>query len=210
MKNKKSHPSFGKICLSRINGGGMNLFGSDIKHDNAMRIEIKTATLERSYQSDFIASDKSIVEVYLSPVQFAELLTSMSGDGIPCTIKRREGKYIEQFDFESKQDIVKSEFNERLETIKDKTSDSIKKAEELLTKKTINKSDRQEILNILNFISTELNLNLQFVRDSFNEEINRMILEGKSEVEAHILNRIVTHGKKALGIEDNNINMIEE
>jgi hypothetical protein len=84
---EKKHPSFGMVSFSRCYGTNRRLFQSHVKNMTTVRLRIKQASVKHSLHQDHTYGEESLIEVELSPAQFAELLTSMNvGDGVPCTI----------------------------------------------------------------------------------------------------------------------------
>ena len=90
MKNGKEtkHPAFGVIGVGRVSGH-TRLFGSDFTHHNYISLRISTAKTIESYGvKTSVHSDEQIVEVCLSEVQFARMITSLNmGEGTPCTLE---------------------------------------------------------------------------------------------------------------------------
>src|SRR5208337_4240325 len=103
MKREDYHdPSYAMVSFSRISAGGegLSLFGSSIKHHSAITLSIKQARLSRdtdlSHDWYFAENRFPLIEVTLSPNQFAELLTSMNvGDGVPATLTLYNGQGYE-------------------------------------------------------------------------------------------------------------------
>lgn len=105
-----THPSFGKIEIVRGTcSQSQNLFGSSIKQHAYISIAIHKAVLYRGLNSDTIFSEGApIVEVQMSPSQFADAITSLNSGGTPCTIEYMNGQKIPEPLLESKR--VKFEF----------------------------------------------------------------------------------------------------
>lgn len=86
----EQHPSWALISLSHVSSSGTRLFRSPVEHHAVVRLSISTASM--SDDADFGPRhhpERQLVEVYLSPVQFAELLTTPNrGQGVPCTITK--------------------------------------------------------------------------------------------------------------------------
>ena len=83
MKEKRNHPSYGQVSLSTIHSsGGVDLFGSRIKHGTFIELKIQTAELERDEFHDHYFGRDHIVKVWLSPAQFTGLLTQMNTPGV--------------------------------------------------------------------------------------------------------------------------------
>lgn len=60
-------------------------------------------------------------------------------------------------------------------------------------------------MSMLNKIYQNLGSNLDYMVDCCKEQVDKTVVEGKSEVEAYIMNRVNTLGLKALKEESNNI-----
>ena len=94
-ENLEKHESYGKISIHRIqNGNAQRLFGSDVKHHNTIQIEIKQCSVDRHLNEEWYYGENILAEIELSPVQFAEAITNMNTEGVPCTIRYINGKNI--------------------------------------------------------------------------------------------------------------------
>lgn len=70
--NITTHPSFGLIRASRRSSSGNRvLFGSSIKNNNIVAIEIHEAEHDRDLSNDWYHDKKSIIEIEMSPSQFS-------------------------------------------------------------------------------------------------------------------------------------------
>ena len=87
----KRAPYMGQISASRISGGQINLYGSNIQHHEVISITINASETHRDYNQDYFTPKETKVEVWLSAAQWAEFLTRMNvGGGTPCTIRYDE------------------------------------------------------------------------------------------------------------------------
>ena len=83
-RDREEHESYGLVGVSRISGSDRNLFGSSIRHKNTMMLRVKRANKERHLNRDWYHANETIVEVEMSPVQYAEMISSPNvGEGIP-------------------------------------------------------------------------------------------------------------------------------
>ena len=98
------HESFGTIKAHRIVGHSGFMYGSDVKLDSFIQIEItKNSSVEydrvlgrRTYSSN--KKKDSVVAIKMTPAQFAEFITTLNiGNGTPCTIEEIGGERIDQF-----------------------------------------------------------------------------------------------------------------
>jgi hypothetical protein len=209
----QSHESYGLIGFSRLTcgGKGMNLVGSSIKHDNVMRMTVYGATLRRGLSHDrfFATSRAPIVEVYLSLTQFAEAITCIGqGDGIPCTLHSVNGEHAGEPPYESKREQFVSEFEEDCAEVASRIDGLESFARSLMEKPSVTKAERADLIEQIRRLKQQIASNMPFVARSFNEQMDRTVLEAKGEVEAFVQHRIITagldaiEGKRLLGIAD--------
>ena len=203
MNIPKEHPSYGLVGFSRITcSPPEHLFGSSIKHSNIIRLEIHESELERAYQQNRYYAGKRLITVDLSPIQFADLLTHMNvGQGIPCTIVRtqtdkenRPSPPDTSFTAISKQEL-KKEMNDLGEKIKILTADTKK----ILSQGgNIKKADKEKILKDIMFLEQEVNSNIPFAHECFQEACNATVSEAKAEIDATYVTVKDKLGEKAL------------
>lgn len=188
----ESHPSYGMIGISRVTGSDNSLFGSSIKHGTVIRIRIRPAHYKRDLCNDrHYSKEKSIVEVDLSPTQFAEFITSMNmGEGVPCTIRQLNGQSGPAPKFQSKREQFVDEFKEHTDRVEDKLDDLLGFAQTLKDKASVSKADRQQLLNMINQVRQDIRADLPFVADQFNEQMEKTVHEAKGEFEAFIAQRV--------------------
>lgn len=96
---KLEHESYGMVAFNRqSNSGGATLFGSPLSdHYQTVSIRIATGYAWQGLMGEQrYRGERQIVEVELSAAQFAEAITTMGlGDGVPCTIRRLNGRMLE-------------------------------------------------------------------------------------------------------------------
>lgn len=193
------HESYGTIDISRTTGGARTLFGTDVKHGNTIKLRINGAELIRSINNDWYHTLDRLIEIELSPVQFAEAITNMNTNGVPCTIKYFNGESKKEPPFINKKELFRQEFNEDIKEVSNKINELSKEVEEIInSKKTFTKIDKENILSGLFKIKQELTSNIPFVVECFDKQIERSVSHSKSEVEAYIQYKINSLGLKAL------------
>jgi hypothetical protein len=93
-EENEEHPAYGVIGWSKIQCGPSSkshMFQSDLSHHDLVAIRIEHATLQRGLGQDWVNPAGKIVEVYLTPAQFTQFITSPNqGVGSPCTIRGTE------------------------------------------------------------------------------------------------------------------------
>ena len=200
LKNS-SHESYGMIGVSRVTcRPNVNLFGSSIKHSNTVRLRIKKAEVIIDLHTDWYGGKKELIEVELSPTQYAEMLTSMNiGDGVPCTIRHINRDRMADPPEVKQRQIFEEEFEKDVHKIKEVCKDNAKEISKILLKKgSITVVERKKIDVMVKMLLQDVNSNLPFIQRSFNESIDKTILEAKGEVEAFVTNKVLSLGIKGL------------
>ena len=205
MDNEKiyKHESFAMLGISRTTcNKGQNLFGSSIKHSNTISLRIYQAKINRQLNRDYFHVTKRtpFIEVEMSYSQFAEAITSLNqGDGVPVTLRYLNGKQMEpcpQFD---KRQEFEAEFEREMFKISKSLSKLTEHAEALLdSKKAPTKSEKETILNGIKSLRQEIESNIPFMQKSFNEQMDKTVLEAKGEVEGFVMHKIISAGLEGL------------
>lgn len=194
------HPSFALLNFSRAQcSGNVSLFGSSIKHRNIILLRISPGYLYRDLSNDsFFPEPKSFIEVAMSETQFAEAITSFNtGSGVPVTLKRFNGKDIEECPVFNKVQEFNQEFKGEMEEIGSKLNNCSKEVGELLGKKVSGKL-RKEILEKIEGIARTIDNTLPFINEQFAEQMDKTKLEAKGEIESFFQNKIKSAGIKKL------------
>lgn len=191
----------GMISFSKSSYGSPRAFyGSAIKSDHPVTITIREGEYERHLSHDWYHAHKEIIEVELTPLQWAEFLTSgNSYEGVPCTIKRREGKMmdevkqpkiIEQFEEETKEKF------DAFETGAEKIKSTIKSY--LDSGKGMTKKQLEELLRDIDLYKTNTVSNVNYVKDQFKDAMGKVVAHAKAEVNAFIETKANETGMAAL------------
>ena len=198
---KTTHPAYGTIVFNRASGGKTSLFGSSIEHGNTITMELKHADITRGLYSDSICGNSLIAKIEMSYSQFAEAITSFGqGSGIPCTIRYTEldGK-IPECDFVSKREQFANEFKEKTDNTMKNSKELIAEVSELFSsKKTLTKTDKEDILRKLSRLSMDIGSNIGFIADQFNKQMDQTVMEAKGEIESFCQNKINSIAHQAI------------
>ncbi len=200
-KSYDRHPSYGVIGFSRISGGKTKLFGSSLDgHHSTIMVRICAAEIKHDLGRDWIHGDLTpIVEVQLSPAQFAEFLTSPNvGQGVPCTIRSVNGKNVEEppSGFGEEHHRINQDFEKNVKEFASELKLAVRDAKAILAKQgTITKGDRAALAEIFDRVEREVSSNWPFYIKQFKESAGRIVSEKKAEVDAFI-----THGLQILGL----------
>lgn len=190
---RTTHPAYGMLSFSRRTGSKTPLFGSSIEHRDTIAMTLKHGDITRGLSTDWFYGDKIIAEVEMSYAQFAEAITSMNmGSGVPVTVRytEKDGR-IPECDFVSKKEQFQDELKERLSNATEISRSLISEVQKLFDeKKTITKSDKAEIINKLTKVASEINGNVNFTYEMFNEQMDKTVVEAKGEIEAFYQNKV--------------------
>jgi len=198
----ESHESFGLVSIHRVQGGDSRLFGSSIeKHNAYFCIEIKRAQRIHNLSHDRFFGREQLIEINLSAAQFAEMITTPNmGSGTPCTIRRVMGVQMEplpvKMETESKK--IRTTFQDGLEKLTATLAQKAKEVDTILEKKNLTQIDRKTISRALQHSLMEVQSNLPFVLESFQESTERVMTHAKAEMDAFISMSLHKIGVKAL------------
>jgi len=215
MMKYDTHPAYGMVAFHRISGSPGKMFGSQLaQHGQFISLQIKRAERAHEYGQDWFHGRQSLVEVWLSAAQFAELLTTMNvGDGVPCTINRLMGKSVERMpeDEQTEAEKVSSGFTGKMRKLSRSIREGAARArEKLLSKGTLKVSDRKNIAALLGRVQMELDANIPFVLESFQEAVEKTSTHAKAEIDALYTSAVERAGMEALGIEVSANRLLEE
>ena len=174
------HESFGQIRFSRVNGYA-NFYGSELPQQNYISLEISTSKCEKSLTQEWYFPQQQIMRLRMSAGQFSELITSMNyGSGVPCTFERINGKKVEDIPVdESRKEFVHRAFKDRMKEFSDTLISDKEKAREIINKKNLNKSDVETLSNMLGKIFQEVEMNIPYFTECFQETMDKVVEEAK-------------------------------
>jgi len=197
---KLSHESFGQILFSRSNGNSTNFYGSELAQDHYISMEVHHSEIHRELTQDRYYTKGQVLRIRMSSNQFAEMLTSLNySAGVPCTIERIEGKKIEPLPIqESRKEFVHRKFEDRMTMFANSIRENQKKAKEIVKKKTLSKQDIHDLTHQLEWLTQEVESNIPFFAKCFQENMDEVIAEAKTEVENAIQHKINVLGISAL------------
>ena len=197
------HPSFGMLGFSRVNGNSGYLFGTNVQPDNYIEMRLYTGRMKRDDIEDNFYPDDNILTVKMSPVQFSELITSMNyARGVPCTITSFNGKKVEQAkNIENRKTFSARSFNDKMSKFAASINKNMTTAEKLIAKKNLSKKDQEELRMMLYGIQKELTSNIPFFRQMFQEEMDKIVVDAKAEIDAAMQHAVTKAGIKALGLQ---------
>jgi hypothetical protein len=141
-----------------------------------------------------------LIEVEMSPAQFAEAITSLNiGTGTPCTIRSIRGVgRIEDPPYKADRDLFDKEFTEKIKETMGEMDRLVAAAKELGDKKSITKKDMAQLMEQLRRIRQEIMSNMPFVAKSFSEHMGDVVSSAKIEFDAFAEGQLHSMGLGAL------------
>ena len=192
-----SHPSYGLIEISRMScSPPINVFGSSIKTANPISIKISHTEKHRDLNRDSYFGKERIIELWLSPSQFAEAITTLNiGSGTPVTIMNIQGETIEKCPDEGVNELFNEEFASDIKSISNQLTQLKKAADEILRSKGgIKAAEKNKLLSMIFKVEQDVRANLPFVHKQFARAMDRTIQQGKAELEAFANNTVMKLG----------------
>lgn len=198
-RHVEDHPAGVTVQFSRVSGS-RSFFGSSIKSHSWIQLTIRKATLESSFGEDRASTTHNpIVEVDLSPAQFAELLTTMNyGVGVFGTMTHFDKKSVEKY-VAPEPEIERTEayVHEKIDAMFARHEETIAELSALVEKSKLNQKDKKEMLMRLR-VDDHLRSNYDFFKKQLTEVKGKLVTQAKAEVEAHISASVSNAGLEAL------------
>jgi hypothetical protein len=192
------------ISWSRLMcGAPQPMFGSEIKTDSPICIRICKAYIsDYSSATDYRVSSETpaMLEVELTPVQWAEFLTSGNmGDGVPCTITRLDGKRTSPVESRNIAKEYDDFIKEKFDNFQGRIKDTEKMVKDILESgKSMNKTQMKELLHQLEFTRNNTVDGINYAKDRFREDMAKLVAKSKAEVNAYAELRLSALGAKFL------------
>ena len=200
------HPAFGMVKASRRQGQS-NLFGVDWPQQHFVTLTISTAVLDRNLSRDWAMADREVVEIALSEVQWAQMLTGMNTEGVQCTIERLavpKGMPVGMIPTLPPRLSDAENHKAEIQAAADRAMEQTREAEAMLRQLinapgSITKGKLNEILSKLNAGNRSATDTLPFVADSAQEAISENVVRAQSEVSAFLDYATSRLGEQAMG-----------
>lgn len=194
----------GKISWSRITcGAPIPMFGSEIATSNPIVLRISKASedLSRGVANKHIMADaRPFIEVEMTPVQWAELLTSgCVSDGVPCTIRTIDGKRMSSVKPKNVLDEYKCDVDASFKDFETEAKSLSKFVEDIYNSgKTMNRTQMKELAQKLSWFANKPSSQLEYIRDRFNEDMSDVVVKAKSEINAYAESNLAKLGIQCL------------
>jgi len=198
----ESHPAYGVASFSRMScTPGERLYGSSLpRHSTVISLTVCRSERRTKYHHDSFFERERLLQVEFSPVQFAELITSMNfGGGVPCTICWADGKHMPDIpeDEETLVERVNDDWGKELADLREAADALAKRASETLTKSPVPSQERKDLLHDIQMMAQRVHSNFPFLMESFGRAASQVVAAAKAEVDA-----TVTHAVQITGIRE--------
>ena len=191
------HESYGLARFSRIGGKSGKLFGSSIEHHHFIELTISRASRSRQFQHDQYMPDQELISVFMSPAQFAELLTSLNvGTGVPVTIKHINQQAVEECPEHSFMEQAHADMAAEFKHLAERFA-ALSQATTLLENPgQLKAADKKTIKAAVDSVLQEVRANIPFFHKCFQEACDRTVADAKASVDAAVIHAQVQLGKE--------------
>ena len=183
----EEHESFAIIGIHRIHcGTPVEVFGSEIRSHDTVEITIRRAYRERNLNRYSYFGKEEIVRVEMTPIQFAEFITSANiGFGVPCSLRRLEGKLIPAKYGKGIGDVVHSEMKETFGQLSQDLVSIENAVKEILERPgPVKAADKKTLVGLIFKLVQDVKDNVPFMERQFKEAMASAVLESKGQIEA--------------------------
>lgn len=205
----QEHPAYGRITLTHPSGGNTEMFGSDIVHNDriALRIDLgyeETAYGIPNYRSQPQSRGGRVVELEMTAYQWAGLVASHSGNGVPCTLRyiTPHGKgslpLIDGQNTSTEQ--ANREIEASLKIMMKRHAEGLEALSALIAKGKANKGELQAAMEKFQTIHAKLPEVTAYALQTFTEHSETVMARANAEIEASLNSLITRTGIKALGM----------
>lgn len=200
-RERITHPSYGMISFSRTHGSPPYFFGSELPQDHYISLTVTKGEMDRDLSHDWFYAKETILKLRMTSNQFSELITGMNmGSGVPCTLEYIPGVKVPQEEdkVETKKEYTHRAFKDRMKEFSGKFRGFQNTVKQITEKQVIAKKDKEQLNNVVSSLFAELDRNIPFFLECFQEHMDKVVLEAKGEVEAAIMHKITTLGLEQL------------
>lgn len=205
----QEHPAYGRITLTHPSGGNTEMFGSDIIHNEriALRIDLayeETAYGIPNYRSQPQSRGGRVLELELTAYQWAGLVASHSGNGVPCTLRyitpRGQGNLPLIDGQNTSTEQANREIEASLKIMMKRHAEGLEALSALIAKGKANKGELQAAMEKFQTIHAKLPEVTAYALQTFTEHSETVMARANAEIEASLNSLIQRTGMKALGM----------
>lgn len=202
-KMPEQHSSYGMLQFNRTTSRPeQRFFGSEVPQGEYVSMTLHEGSVRRDLNREWYhaSATKPLVRLRMTSLAFAELITGMNvGSGVPVTLEYTEtGKREALPEVQNLREKTLDEMEIKIKELVSDLKDYQAKSEEIINKKTLNKTDQESLKSMMKMIFQEVESNLPFALKSFSEATGRIVTEAKLEVENAIQHKLSILGLESL------------
>ena len=196
---REEHPAFAAVSLSRVSGH-TRLHGSELWHQEYIALRVHQGSYQRHLSDDHYWSRNLVCEVYLSPAQFATLLTTMNvGSGVPGTFRfRADLPLADRFPKYEPREDTHMLHDRELQGYARKHVEALDSLRQQIRDARMSETQRKTLLGTLETARTQVTSNLKFVLDMYREKMEHVVTDAKANIEAFVTGTVQRTGLSAL------------
>lgn len=191
---REMHPSYAVATFHRHSGTsneGLFLGGKNPRETLSLRIH-SAEHIHSPYQ-DHAHPDRLLLEVEMTQLQFAQLLSGMNGEGAPVTLRWFEGKRIESKEPSDPRDAMIESVQDRFKTLREEIN-GLRETAGVLDQSSIKKGEREALQREIDAVASDLENNLPYMLDCFMETVDKMVAQAKCEIDAYRARTLAAQG----------------
>lgn len=197
-----THPAFGVVVLSHPHGGHQVMFGSELRHNEAMKLTVHKAELHRGLSYGRVLPREVLCEVEFTLSQWAQFVASQGmGSGTPCTLQYyRDGDMLDPPRIAAPENHL-SKFDREMQEQVEARLTGIQTALEVamgLVDSGGGKKALREAIAIAQRHASQLPGSVSFINKQFAESMEDIAEKAKTEVEGFVAAMAMRTGIKAL------------
>lgn len=198
-KTIEQHPSYAVVSISRTSGTSRVLFDSSIKHGETITLSISRAERHRELNRHWVFGKKELIEVEMSPEQFAQMVTHLNqGSGTSCTLRRLDMKRIPDPPYINPNTQFREEFKKDVAEVGGKLDEVINALQQCVVDRKTSMTVMREILGMMKGVRQEIVSNMPFVASQFDRHMEHTVTEAKAAVESFMTSMIMQKGLEAI------------
>jgi len=199
-KNKYSHPSYGMIRISRVQGHKSCYMSEDIDYGGYILLEVKQSYALRKdyYETDNLSSDL-VLRLRLTYNQYSELISTInSSSGVPCTLEyitsNGNGKVEQYKPLPSEIDMFEINIDTEVNNIKQVLSNIEDKLDVITTRANLSKKDIKELSIEISKLNLAITDRLPFIVTMFKEYMGKFISKSKVQIGSWLEHKLYSMG----------------
>lgn len=203
--HRARHPAFGEISVGKLQlSEGIELFGSNLSHKSVVELTLSTAYIDRHLSRDWVHSDRQVVSLYMSEAQWAALMSSRAGAGVPITYATRQSEdaQLERIpgieSTETMAEQFKREVAENCQKYLATASKLMERIEQAMEDGKANKGSLKEMLELARLLNVGMPNSMSFVQKQMASAMEDLVATGKIEIEAYVNDMAVRTGIEVL------------